>query len=44
MTANSFIYVIKLHNIIHFGCIYVTVITVIPYKFKNIFTNHQKRI
>ncbi len=41
MVANLFIYVIKLHNIIHFGCIYVTAITAIPHKFKNIFTVHQ---
>jgi len=44
MNANSFIYVIKLHNTIHFGCIYVTAITNIPFKFKIIFTVHQGAI
>jgi len=44
MVANSFIYVITLHNIIHFGCIYVTVITTITLEFKNIFTVHQGAI
>ena len=42
MCANSFIYVIKLHNIIHLGCIYVAVITAIPYKFKGYFHKSSK--
>jgi len=43
MHHNSFIYVIKPYNTIHFGCIYVIRTSYIQQKYKY-FTYHQKAI